>query len=338
MKQVRDGKNTQFDAATHCMSSTSRPPRPHLRSQVDDLRNMAWRWLSFTHLWISLGAFTTTLVSGVWFADWSSNELPWNGVSVLMGIWVALSTGLGYSVQRAIKHFRHPQNMPSARQRFWDDHGRQMLIGWGVLWLAFNLCFFNDLQWNDTNRQTVVAFLALASLAYSAVPGFSGGLRRVTWLKVPLIAGVWATATTLHPELAFDPLLWGQRFVFVASLTLPFDIRDLAVDEHHLDTVASLKSPPWVLRASRRGMLVSMALCVAAMVSSQLETKLAMGPVVCLVQSAWAWWLLQDHKALPPLTSATEEVREKHASWILDGVLVAPAWLLLVLWLGQQTM
>jgi hypothetical protein len=81
-----------------------------------------------------------------------------------------------------------------------------------------------------------------------------------------------------------------------------------------------------------------MALCAAAMVSSQLETRLAMGPVVCLVQSAWAWWLLQENKALPPLTSATEEVREKHAGWFLDGVLVAPALLLLALWLGQRIM
>ena len=104
--------------------------------------------------------------------------------------------------------------------------------------------------------------LGFASLAYSMVPGFDGGLRRVVWLKVPLIAGVWATATTLHMDAAFDPLLWAQRFVFIASLTLPFDIRDLNVDEHHIQTVASLKSPKWVLQISRRGMLYH-AMCAA---------------------------------------------------------------------------
>ena len=242
------------------MSSTSRPPSPHLRSRVDDLRIMTWRWLSFTHIWISLGAFATTLVSGVW----SSHDLALQGTGILMATWVALSTGLGYSVQRAIKHAKHPQNMPSRRERFWTAHGRTMLVAWGLLWLAFNLRFFDELQWHRPERQTVVALLGLASLAYSVVPGFAGGLRRVTWLKVPLIAGVWATATTMHPEAAFEPLLWAQRFIFIASLTLPFDIRDLEVDEQHIQTVASLKSPAWVLQTSRRGMLLSIILCAAA--------------------------------------------------------------------------
>lgn len=309
------------------MSSTSRPPRPHLRSQVDDLRNMAWRWLSFTHLWISLGAFTTTLVSGVWF----SHDLAWHGMGILMATWVALSTGLGYSVQRAIKHAKHPKNMPSLREQFWDDHGRKMLVGWGLPWLAFNLCFFDELQWHRPERQAVVALLGLASLAYSVVPGFAGGLRRVTWLKVPLIAGVWATATTLHPEAALEPLLWSQRFIFIASLTLPFDIRDLAVDEHHIQTVASLKSPAWVLQTSRRAMLVSMALCAAA--TWNHGTVPAVGPLMCMAQSLWAWRLVRDDKALGALTSDSEKVREKHAGWVLDGVLVAPLWLLSALWL-----
>ena len=288
---------------------------------------MTWRWLSFTHIWISLGAFVTTLLSGVWF----SHDLAWQGTSILMATWVALSTGLGYSVQRAIKHAKHPQNMPSARERFWDDHGRNMLVGWGLLWLAFNLCFFDELQWNRKERQMVVALLALASLAYSLVPGFAGGLRRVTWLKVPLIAGVWATATTMHPEVVCDPLIWVQRFIFIASLTLPFDIRDLAVDEHHIQTVASLKSPAWVLQTSRRGMLVSMALCATAAWNHGVMP--AVGPWMCMAQSLWAWWLLQNRKALGPLTSDREEVREKHAGWNLDGVLVAPLWLLSALWL-----
>ena len=329
MKQVRKRKNTEFDAATHCMSSTSRPPRPHLRSRVDDLRIMTWRWLSFTHIWISLGAFATTLVSGVWF----SPDLAWQGMGIPMATWVALSTGLGYTVQRAIKHAKQPQNMPSARQSFWSDHGWKMLVGWGLPWLAFNLRFFDELQWHRPERQMVVALLALASLAYSVVPGFAGGLRKVTWLKVPLIAGVWATATTMHPEAAFEPLLWTQRFIFIASLTLPFDIRDLEVDEHHIQTVASLKSPAWVLQTSRHGMLFSMAMCAAGVASCHLCATPTAVPLIGLIQSAWAWWLLQDRKTLSPLTSGIEEVREKQAGWTLDGVLLAPGWILPVLWL-----
>ena len=312
------------------MSSTSRPPSPILRSRVDDLRVMTWRWLSFTHIWISLGAFTTTLLSGVW----SSSELPWEGGNLVIATWVALSTGLGYSVQRAIKHAKHPQHMPSERQRFWDNCGREMLLGWGILWVAFNLCFFHELQWSRPERLVTVTVLGFASLAYSMVPGFDGGLRRVVWLKVPLIAGVWATATTLHMDAAFDPLLWAQRFVFIASLTLPFDIRDLNVDEHHIQTVASLKSPKWVLQISRRGMLLSMAMCATGvMISWERGMTSTVGPLICLAQSFWAWWLLRDTNALGALTAHEQQVREAFAGGTLDGVLVAPSWLLLAWWL-----
>ena len=156
-------------------------------------------------------------------------------------------------------------------------------------------------------------------------------------MKVPLIAGVWATATTLHPEAVFEPVLWAQRFIFIASLTLPFDIRDLEVDEQHIQTVASLKSPAWVLQTSRRGMLLSIILCAAA-AWNQGATMPAVGPLMCMAQSLWAWWLLRDDKALGPLTSESEMVREKHAGWTLDGVLVAPLWLLSALWLVTKMM
>lgn len=312
------------------MSSTSRPPSSQLRSQVNDLRSMTWSWLSFTHVWIAIGAFTTTLLSGVW----SVQRPPWDAESIAIATWVALSTGLGYSVQRAIKHAKHPQNMPSLRQQFWNVHGRRMLVGWGVLWVTFNLCFFEELQWDRPERQGTVALLGLASLAYSLVPGFEGGLRRVVWLKVPLIAGVWATATTLHPEVFFDPLIWAQRFVFIASLTLPFDIRDLDVDAHHIQTWASIKSPAWVLRMSRLGMLISAGMCAAAAAASWAHGATSVvGPLVCLAQSTWAWRLLQDSPALTVLGSGEEQVKERFAGWTLDGVLALPLWPLLALWL-----
>ena len=93
----------------------------------------------------------------------------------------------------------------------------------------------------------VLGVVAAASLAYAVVPGLGGGLRKVVWVKTPLIAAVWATATTHHPELGWDGVLWVQRFVFIAGLTLPFDIRDLDVDRHHMETLPQVTSPERVL-------------------------------------------------------------------------------------------
>ena len=68
-----------------------------------------------------------------------------------------------------------------------------------------------SLRWDHPERLWVVVGLGIASLGYAFVPGTQGGFRNVVGLKVPLIAGVWATATTHHPELGLDPLLWVQR-------------------------------------------------------------------------------------------------------------------------------
>ena len=311
------------------MSSTSRPPIQHLRSQVTDLCTMTWRWLSFSHVWIGLGAFTTTMLSGLW----SSPESWWRPEGWMFAWWVGATTGVGYSVQRAIKHVQHPQHMPSERRRFWDEHNTRMLVTWGALWVAVTACFYDELHWHRSERQLTLAFLGLVSLAYSVVPGFVGGLRRVAWLKVPIIAGVWATATTLHPSVAFEPWLWAQRFVFIASLTLPFDIRDLAVDRSHIHTVASIKSPVWVLRIARLGMLVSAAMCMFTLILGAANgAGFAAGPAMCLAQSFWGWSLLRHSKALAALTSCDDDTKEKYAGWTLDGVLVAPLFLLAIWW------
>ena len=142
------------------MSSTSRPPNSHLRSRVNDLRSMTWRWLSFTHVWIAIGAFTTTLLSGVW----SVQRPPWDAESMAIATWVALSTGLGYGVQRAIKHAKHPKTcLPCA-----SSFGTSME---GACWWAGAFCgsrstsassrSFNGI---DLSVKRTVALLGLASL------------------------------------------------------------------------------------------------------------------------------------------------------------------------------
>ena len=194
---------------------------------------MLWRLLSFTHLWIALGAFVTTMFSWMWWAEGAAMER--GGVEV--AFWVATATGLGYTVQRAIKHTRHPHNMPEGRRRFWDVAKWPMVAAWGLAWSGCTWVHWGELGLEDPGRVAVLGVVAAASLAYAVVPGLGGGLRKIVWVKTPLIAAVWATATTHHPELGWDGVLWIQRFVFIAGLTLPFDIRDLDVDKDHMETL-----------------------------------------------------------------------------------------------------
>ena len=93
---------------------------------------MLWRVLSFSHLWIALGAFVTTAFSWMWCVDGS----PMERGGMWVALWVALSTGLGYTIQRAIKHTRHPHTMPDERRRFWDAAKWPMVVVWAGGWLG----------------------------------------------------------------------------------------------------------------------------------------------------------------------------------------------------------
>jgi len=62
-------------------------------------------------------------------------------------------------------------------------------------------------------------------------------LKQISYLKVPLIALVWTIVTILIPILANEinpaqsSLLITNRFFFIFSLAIPFDIRDIEQDK-----------------------------------------------------------------------------------------------------------
>ena len=287
------------------------------------------RFLSFTHIWIALGAFVTTTFSWLWCVD----GFPMERGGMWIAMWVGLSTGLGYTVQRAIKHTRHPHNMPGLRRAFWDRWKWGMIACWTGAWLAFNVAYVEELGWEEPRRLAVVAGVGLASVAYALMPGMGGGLRKVTWLKIPLIAVVWATATTHHPVLGIDPVLWVQRVMFIAGLTLPFDIRDLDVDRAHMTTLPMVVTAECVLTWARLLLGAAAALSFGVWLGRLLGHGLRpidVGPAVLAAQSFWAWWMLRPAHALPALQGPQHE-REHYTGWRLDGILVMPCLVLLAL-------
>ncbi|HYH55730.1 MAG TPA: UbiA family prenyltransferase, partial [Anseongella sp.] len=99
----------------------------------------------------------------------------------------------------------------------------------GVLASAF---FLQKATW------IALAVTGLLAVFYSFPLLKTGGLRQVPGLKLFLIAGVWASACVLIPyfesgvelETARLGMLWLKRFLFIAAITLPFDIKDIETD------------------------------------------------------------------------------------------------------------
>ncbi|MCD8455027.1 hypothetical protein G1K75_11630 [Tenacibaculum finnmarkense] len=106
------------------------------------------------------------------------------------------------------------------------------------------MCFYLT----KLNLQTVLFFspFGLLTLLYT-VPFFSGfkkNLRSIGYLKIIIVALVWAGITVFLPffdtRASFSGslyLLGLQRFLFVVVLILPFDIRDVKYDAISLQTI-----------------------------------------------------------------------------------------------------
>ena len=112
--------------------------------------------------------------------------------------------------------------------------------------------------------KTLLVFfpLAIITLLY-AIPFLNGAtknLRNVKFLKIILIAFVWAITTVLLPVIDTDFIVnishiyqIAQRVLLVVVLTLPFDIRDLKYDAKNLQTLPQVLG---VERAKKMGFVL----------------------------------------------------------------------------------
>ena len=106
--------------------------------------------------------------------------------------------------------------------------------GIGALLSAY---FFWQLDWR---MRGLILLPGVLSVGY-ILPAFGGKkrLRDFNFIKIFLVAFVWAWVTVALPWFNLEKaitgnffLLFAERFLFVFAITIPFDIRDLKVDEH----------------------------------------------------------------------------------------------------------
>lgn len=140
------------------------------------------------------------------------------------------------------------------RTRWFFEHHRLMITFTIVSALSLVPLFFLV----STASRLLLIFMGLISVAYS-LPLFSlgdhkFGLRNIPGLKQFLITLVWSMSTVLLPVLEAQDMhltnismrdiiiLLAKRFLLIAALTVPFDIRDLFEDRE-----SGLKTVPVVM-------------------------------------------------------------------------------------------
>ena len=108
---------------------------------------------------------------------------------------------------------------------------------------AFPLLYFGF--YLNISTLLSLIFLGLISILYS-IPIKNKTLRKISGLKIIWIAMVWSLACMLpwldNLEINFYVILMQMigAFCFVVGITIPFDIRDLALDDNKLGTIPQI--------------------------------------------------------------------------------------------------
>ena len=187
--------------------------------------------LGYSHIIISVGAGTT--------AYFSALSLGLEGGARDAACLICAFTGLGYTVQRFIKTQFFPHSAPPDRIAFMNKYGRHLVVGWvAVLIAAVNIV---EVEFSHSSNALLVALIIL-SMSYAVVP-----LREKPHLKLPLVASVFALATVIYPACLaglevsdMTPTIATvllARLLYVAGITIPFDVRDLHIDSTKMKTI-----------------------------------------------------------------------------------------------------
>lgn len=190
-----------------------------------------------------------------------------------------------------------PERSPFRRVRWIFSHYRLMI----TLTMISVFSILPLIYFLNTSSKILLISLALVSVAYS-LPIFTihdkhFGLRNIPGVKLFLIAAVWSLSCVLLPILELESsieasvtmndsiLLIAKRFLFIAAITVPFDIRDLFQDKTN-----ELKTIPVIL-GERKALLICQGLLVIYLVLLFLFTKSIdgnfLGLMLTIILSGW---------------------------------------------------
>lgn len=182
------------------------------------------------------------------------------------------STLAQYNFSILLSKPKNPQDSPFRRVKWIFSHYRLMIS----LTIISVLSLIPLILFLSLPAQILLFFLAVVAVGY-ALPIFSlhdkkFGLRNIPGIKLFLIALVWSLSTVLLPILELDSsalfyisssdtiLLVAKRFLFIAAITVPFDIRDLFQDRS-----VALKTIP-VMLGEKKAYLFCQGLLAAYLV------------------------------------------------------------------------
>jgi 4-hydroxybenzoate polyprenyltransferase len=189
------------------------------------------------------------------------------------------STIAMYNYSMLLSKPRNPDKSPFLRVRWIFSHYRLTI----TITIIAILSLLPLAMFLSTESKILLFFVGLISIGYN-LPIFTlndkkFGLRNIPGIKLILIAMVWSLSVVLLPILELESnqhilvpardiiLLIAKRFLFVAAITVPFDIRDLFQDRNN-----ELKTIP-VMLGEKKAYFFCMGLLAIYLVLLFLFTK-----------------------------------------------------------------
>ncbi|MCB0395026.1 MAG: hypothetical protein KDD36_00135 [Flavobacteriales bacterium] len=278
--------------------------------------------LVYANGWIAIGAAMQCMLTLMHGQQYDAYLWPAFAL-VLIATWWSYSMHRVLTITTSAK-----KDLPVRLQ--WSRRRRKILLaalGIAIVPMLFLIRFLDHISW------TICLITCIPVLLYRLPIGKWGGLRALPYLKLPLIAVVWALVTVALPVVSGWTvmtrenmyIMFAERSLFIFALTLPFDVRD-AKD----DSAEGLKT--WVHTVGK------VAAIRISLFSLLLHTGLVAGHT--FFQGFYSQAQLLAYSGSNLMTaffivrSARVESDFFHLS-VLDGMLVAqPLWLWLFEFLG----
>ncbi len=212
----------------------------------------------YGNFWIALGGLTLTLQTQLILSgNFQFDDLSW---------FVFFSTFLLYALHRIVGILRLNSFLKIERYSIISTFRHHIII-YAVFASTGVVYFFFKLTWQV---QLALIIPAIISLGY-VLPFFGNEkrLRDFDQIKIYLIAGVWAFVTVILPAIDHGGtinipviLMIVERGIFVFAITLPFDIRDLIVDNH-----GDVKTIPGVIGIKKTKQLGYLTMALAMLLA-----------------------------------------------------------------------
>jgi hypothetical protein len=192
-----------------------------------------FKWIVFSNIWIAL-----SVVSLIFYgAQIHLFELSCEYILIAF-----FATLFAYNFQRIEKSKYHNPNL--SERHIWINNNVKTIKNITILSMFMTI----SLAINYFSFEMILTALFLSFLVffYTGTQWFKLSLRSVSYLKTFLIAIVWTFVVVIFPSILSSTSFENENYVFIlmiflfiTTLCIPFDIRDLKTDKGLLKTIPS---------------------------------------------------------------------------------------------------